>query len=276
MQLIKKPTTAVMKRPQQVIRRPQQSSHALEIKQSSGQASIFKTSWLVIGLPKIGKSTLGSGFEGCLYLVTSEKEVGSLQVDYILIDSWEKLMGYTDELINNRSKYDKYKFLIIDFVDAVWTMCVIAVCDKLGVPHTSDAAYGKGVDTVDTYFKRWVTTIVASDYGIIFVSHVVQKDIITSGQTVTKTICSLPIRGRNILFPLVNVIGCMEYKTVQIPNQKTGKIDLTRKRIISFEGNEYVEAGDRDGVLPREIILSKDPKVNYEIFKDYYEGRRKK
>lgn len=259
-----------------VVNRPVVRSNALQIQHSSGRANIYKTSWIVLGLPKIGKSTLCAGFEGCLFLCTSEKEVGSIDVDYMVIESWEKLMNITDELINNRIKYEQYKFIAIDFIDAVWTLCVIAVCEKLGVPHTSDAAYGKGVDTVDSYFKGWVTTIVASDYTILFVSHVVQKDVIVKGGSVTKTICSLPPRARNILFPLVNVIGCIEYKTIQSPSSTSGKIALTKRRVISFEGNEYVEAGDRDGVLPNEIILAKDPKVNFQVFKDYYDGRRVK
>lgn len=267
--ILKKST--VVKRP--TVNRP--VSKGLNIQHSTGQASIYKTTWLLIGLPKVGKSTLASGFEECLYLCTSEKEVGSLKVPYILIDSWEKVLDITDELVSNRQKYP-YKFIVIDFVDAVWTMCVTAVCDKLGVAHVSDAGYGKGVDTVDTFFKRWITTLVASDYGIIFISHVNQKDVIVIGGSVTKTICSLPVRARMIIFPLVNVIGCIDYKTVKGMNTVTGKAEIVRKRVISFEGNEYVEAGDRDGVLPKEIVLVKDAKANFNMFRDYYEGRRKR
>ncbi len=256
--------------------RPVMHSMSLDIQHSDGKPSIYKTSWVVIGLPKIGKSTLASGFDGVLFLCTSDKEVGSLKVPFILIDSWEKLMSVTDELLNNRQKYSQYKFIAVDFIDAIHTLCVNAVCEKLSITHASDAGYGKGVDTIDTYFKRWVTTVVASDYGLIFLSHVNQKDVITAGGSVTKTICSLPVRARMILFPLVNVIGCMEYKTIQTPNETTGKIALVRKRIISFEGNEYVEAGDRDGVLPREVILSNNAVANFEAFRDYYNGKRKK
>lgn len=273
MQLIRRPGTVVRQNTR--VARPVIPSNALEIQQSTGKVSIYRTSWVVLGLPKIGKSTLGSGFEGALYLCTSEKEVGSLTVPYLLISSWERLLAVTDELVNNREKYAQYKFLVIDFVDAVWTLCVIAVCEKLGVAHQTDAQWGKGSDTIDTYFKKWVTTLVASDYGIMFISHVVQKDVIQPGGAITKTVCSLPPRARNILFPLINVIACIEYKTVPVP-QAGGKTVLVKKRVINFEGNEYVEAGDRDGVLPKEIILSKDPKVNFEVFKDYYEGRRKK
>lgn len=242
----------------------------LDIKQSSGKVSIYKTAWCVIGPPGVGKSTLFSGFEDCLFLVTSEKEVQRLNVPYIHIDSWEKMLNVTDELVNNRDKYP-YKFIAIDFVDAVWTLCIIAVCEKLGVQHTSDAAYGKGVDTVDQYFKKWVTTLIASDYGVLFVSHVNQKDVISQGGTFTKTVCTLPPRARLILFPLVNVIGCMEYRTVKV--QKGAKVALVKKRVISFEANEYIEAKDRDGVLPNEIVLDKDPKKNFEMFKRYYEGK---
>ena len=267
MQLIKKPVGRAV-----VSNRP--VSTGLQIEQSTGKVSIYDTTWLLIGLPGIGKSTLASGFEGALVLCTSKKEVGSLVVPFLVIDSWEKLLEVTDELLNNRQKYSQYKFIVIDFIDAVWTLCIAAVCEKLKVPHQSDAAYGKGTDTIDGYFKRWVTTLVASDYGIIFVSHVNQKDVIVQGGTVTKTICSLPVRARMILFPLVNVIGCMEYSTVKVSNTVTGKIELVRKRVISFEGSEYIEAKDRNGVLEKEIVLSKDPNKNFQIFKEYYDGKR--
>lgn len=249
-------------------------SGGLQIRHSEGKVSIYKTAWCVIGPPGVGKSTLFSGFDGCLYLVTSEKELTRLDVPYLLMDSWEKMLEVTDELINNRSKYSQYKFLVFDFIDAMWTMCVASACNKLGVSHTSDAAYGKGVDTVDQYFKRWITSLVASDYGLMFISHVNSKDVIVMGGTVTKTICTLPNRCRMILFPLINVIGCMEYRTVKESNTNSGKIELKRKRIIMFEATEYVEAKDRDGILPTEIVLFKDSKKNFEMFRDYYDGRR--
>jgi hypothetical protein len=262
----------LVKRP--VINKP--VSKGLDIQFSTGIPNIYKTTWMIIGLPGIGKSRLATGFDGALCLVTSEKELVSLKMPFLLIDSWEKVLSITDELINNRNKYSQFKFLVIDFIDAVWTLCVAATCDKLGVTHTSDSAYGKGVDTVDTYFKRWITTLIASDYGIVLISHVNQKDVIIPGGTVTKTICSLPVRARMILFPLLNVIGCIEYKSVKQLNTVSGKAEIARRRVISFEGNEYIEAKDRDGVLPNEIVLVKDAKVNFEIFKDYYDGRRKR
>ena len=249
------------------------TSGGLNIIQSTGKASIYKTTWMIMGLPGAGKSTLASGFEDCLYLCTSEKEVGSLTVPYIVIDSWEKILEVTDELIRNKSKY-LYKFIVVDFVDAVWTLCAVAVCEKLGVAHQTDAQWGKGSDTLDNYFKKWITTLIASDYGIILISHVVQKDVVTPGGMINKTICSLPQRARNLLFPLVNVIGCIDYRSVKVPNATTGKVEIVRKRVISFAGSEYIESKDRDGVLPNEVVLFKDAKRNFEVFKSYYVNKK--
>ena len=246
-------------------------SKGLDIQHSTGQVSIFKTTWMIMGLPGSGKSTLASGFEGCLFLCTSEKEVGSLKVPYLLIDSWEKVLSIADELINNRPKYSEYKFLVIDFVDALWTMAAIAVCEKLGVAHQTDTQWGKGSDTLDNYFKKFITSLIASDYGIIFISHVIQKEVVTTGGMVTKTICSLPQRARNLLLPLINVIGCIDFKSIKQLNVTTGKTEIIRKRVISFSGSEYIEAKDRDGVLPAEMILVKDSKKNFELIKSYYD-----
>lgn len=263
----------VIQRPAGAIMRPVVRTSTLEIQQSTGKANIYKTSWVVIGFPKVGKSTLCSGFEDCLYLCTSEKEVGSLIVPYLLIDSWERMLAVVDELINNRVAYP-YKFLVVDFIDMIWTFCEIAVCEKLGVDHTTDAKYGKGSGMVKTFFRLLITKLVASGYGMLFVSHINQKEVITDSGVATKVVCSLPENARMILFPLVNVIGCMAYKTMTV--SVNGKPQIVRKRVIKFEGDEYVEAGDRDGVLPKEVVLLNDPKANFEIFRDYYEGRRVK
>jgi hypothetical protein len=63
---------------------------------------------------------------------------------------------------------------------------------------------------------------------------------------------------------------------VKEPSKIPGKTVLAIKRVIKFEGTEYIEAKDRDGVLPNELILMRDPVANFQIFKDYYEGKRKR
>jgi regulator of sigma D len=98
--------------------------------------------------------------------------------------------------------------------------------------------------------------------------------VIQAGGTITKTVCTLPNKAREVLFPLLNVVATMEYRRVKVPNKVTGKVELQTKRVISFEGSEYIEAKDRDACLPKELTLAKDPKKNFETFKSFYANKR--
>jgi hypothetical protein len=104
------------------------------------------------------------------------------------------------------------------------------------------------------------------------ISHVNSKDVMQQSGTITKTICTLPNRARLVLFPLLNVIAAIEYKQVKEKSNVPGKVALVKRRVIRFEGTEYIEAKDRDGCMPSEIILSKDPIVNFQTFKNFYNG----
>jgi hypothetical protein len=94
--------------------------------------------------------------------------------------------------------------------------------------------------------------------------------------TITKTISTLPDRARKIVIPLVSVIGCIDFKTVKMKDEATGKVSFTKKRVISFEPSEFLEAGDRDGYLPKEVPCFSDPKKTYAYINDYYTGVRTK
>ena len=250
-----------------------QRKGGLQIQQSSGQVNIYHSAWCIIGPPGVGKTTLASGFDGNLFLCTSEKELSRLTTDYILIDTWEKVLETTDELINNRQSYEQYKFLTIDFTDAVWELCRIASNQKLKVVHETDASYGKGSGMIKSFFREWVNKLVASGYGLIFISHVTEVDSFSSGGMVKKTVCTLHKNAREILFPLINILGCIEYRSVK-EMSTLGKPQIVRKRVMTFQATEYVEAKDRDNVFPDELVLFKDQVKNFQMFKEYYTGTK--
>jgi len=247
----------------------------VRIEVSSGKVDLEKSAFFFFGPPKIGKSTTASGWRNCIFLCTSKKEVKRLKVPYILVNTHDKLKEAITYLIDNRDRLS-HKTIVLDFIDAMWTNCVTHVCKKLRIDHPSEAGYGKGVDMIDLEFKKTMTQLIGSEFGCVFISHLQIKEIQTMQGTVTKTISTLPDRARKIIIPLVSVIGCIDFKTIKIKDEVTGKIKFTKKRVISFEPSEFLEAGDRDGYLPPEIPCFSDPKRTYELIEDYYTGRKKK
>ena len=244
----------------------------IDVCRSDGHIDIRKTSWLFFGPPKIGKTTLASGFPRVIFLVTSAKEVQSIKAEYIVIDTWEKTLQALAFLKKQKKK--KYDYIAVDVIDIVWTNCVKEVCRRLDIKHPSEAGYGKGVDMIDLEFKKWVIDLTSTDYGLIFISHMQTREIISSGRTITKIVSTLPDRARKIVIPLVSNIGYINIELVKVKNPRTGKTKFVEKRCITFEPSSYLEAGHRDNVLPSTIVLPDDPCKAYELFKSYYQHRR--
>lgn len=239
------------------------------VQRSSGIVDIYRTSWMFFGPPKIGKTTLASGFPHPLFLVTSPKEVQALRVDYTVIDDWKKTLDVTKAVLRDPKYQRKYRYLVIDVVDVAWTNCIKEVCDRLDIKHPSEAGYGKGVDMIDLEFKKWITDLTSSDYGLIFVSHMQTREIISRGRTVQKTVSTLPDRARKIIIPLVSNIGYISMEMVKEVNKK-GKSVLVERRCISFEPSPYLEAGHRDNVLPPSIVLPDNPQDAFAMLERYY------
>jgi len=246
----------------------------IEIKQSDGKISLERSAFMFFGPPKIGKTTLASGWPNCIFLCTSEKEIKKLKVPYILVNDHKRLVAAIDYLLENRKSLP-YKTVVFDFVDAMYTNAEMYICKKLKIEHQSEAGYGKGVGMIDNEFKKVMNRIIGSNYGAIFISHMQIKEVSTMNGTVTKTISTLPDRARRIIIPLVSVIGCIDFQTVKYRDSEN-KLKYKKKRMISFEPSEFLEAGDRDGYLPETLPCFEDPKKTYALIADYYSGRKKK
>jgi len=247
----------------------------VEIYQSRGEVNLDESAFMYFGPPKIGKSTLASGYPNCVFLCTSKKEISRLKVPYILVNDHKKLMAAIDYLIENKKQLG-YKVVVLDFIDAMYTNCETYVCKKLKIEHASEAGYGKGVGMIDSAFKKEVTKLIGSKFGVVIISHMQIKEVQTMNGIVPKTSTTLPDRARKIVIPLVSVIGYIDFETVKLKDEQTGKVQYKRHRIISFEPSEFLEAGDRDGYLPSKIQCFADPKKTYKLIEDYYTGRRQK
>jgi len=247
----------------------------VKIEDSEGEVELDESAWMVFGPPKIGKSKFASGWPDSIFLCTSKKEIARIETPFILVNTHKKLVAAVDYLIENRKNLD-HQVIVFDFVDAMYTNCDEYICKKLKIEHVSEAGYGKGVGMVDKEFGKVINKMIGSGYGCIFISHLQIKEVQTMQGTVTKRTTSLPDRARKIIIPLVSVIGYIDFETIKVKDKETGKVTFKKRRMMSFEPSEFLEAGDRDGYLPDKIQLSSDPAKTYALIAEYYDGTRKK
>jgi GTPase SAR1 family protein len=244
-------------------------------KKTSGKISIEELRWLLYGPPKIGKTSLLTGFPNAYFMAT-EKGYKSLKVYKDDITSWEVFEEKVEDIVSGKHDFET---VVIDTADGLFDMCSDVACQKLGIEHESDAEWGKGWAETKKIFTRALQPLFMSDYGIVFISHTKGDKITTQVEEITKTVPTLSNQARKILLPLVDTIGCLRYK-----RHKIGKGEYEERYIISFKPSEMIEAGDRTGLLPSELrldvvpedvkrtpdVVAKYAKRNYERIAKYY------
>ncbi len=256
----------------------------LPTKVTKRNVSIQKLRWLLMGATKIGKTTLLSGFPDLVLLATEKNYYGH---DFFVVNivSWKKepaLYKYGPdengvqnvafvEMADELTKGDHpYKTVSIDTIDMLTTLCVDYVCRDLKIKHVSDLGYAKAYDRVKNELNNELNKLFMSDCGLIFTSHIKEREIITTSGSRTKISSNLSNQARDVVYPKVSAIGHMKVKMV-----KVGEGKYEEKRVISFKPSELEEVGERDEVLPVELLRDPDSKKTYEAIKKCYEQNNK-
>lgn len=250
-----------IKKKLKIVKNSLNEDDSLPTELSSGIVSLERIRLLIYGPPKIGKTTFAAGWPNALFLAT-EKGHESHRVYPKEVKSWNHFKSLVKKILEGKHQY---KTIVIDTIDILFKLCNDEMCKKLKIEHVSDKEWGKGYDLIANEFEREINKLFLTDYGIIMLSHTKIQDLTNIGGKYTKVVPSLPNLGRKVIIPKVSVIGYMKLTT-----KKIDKNNYEERRIISFEPSEFVEAGDRDGYLPKEIPVYKEPNKNYALFKKYY------
>lgn len=241
----------------------------MNIKTSNGFVPFNKTTLFIYGNPKIGKTTMLSGFPNALLLAT-EPGYKSLKIDYEDITSWQQFKDETvPSLLKDKSLKKKYATLCIDTIDLLANLCIAYVCGEADIDHISEEKWGKAYDRLKKEFESEINKLFMSDYGLVFTSHTKITELSNFSGSISKVIPTLNNQCRSILIPKIDIIGCLKIKTVKTEDGKYKDL-----RIITFAPSELWEAGDRTGRLPDEIRVYKDASKTYKQLKDAYEKGR--
>ncbi len=196
---------------------------------------------LIYGPPKIGKSTFASRFPGALFL-ECEPGLNELEVFKTPTYTWDDFLQACKLVAAGGHPF---KTIVVDTADNAFKMCSEHVCRKHEIDYEGDMAHGKGWAMVKNEWHRVLTRLASLPYGLVLISHAVDKTVETRTGEYTKTQPSLPDRARAVVLGLVDMILYCD----TVP-RKDASGQVVIDRVIRTKPHPTYEAGDRTGRLP--------------------------
>jgi hypothetical protein len=210
------------------------------------QVSLSNLTALLYGPSKIGKSTWCSQAEKAIFLAT-EPGLNSLEVFQVPIRNWEELLKASAELAEGKHEF---RTVVIDTIDNLHRMCADYVCQKNKIDHESDLPYGKAYSLIMSEFQRVINKLAFLPYGLILVSHSVEREFETRTGKVMRIVPTLPDKARKMVVGLVDLILYCDLET-----NKDDQGKQTYHRVIRTKPSLNYDAGDRTGRLPAVLPL---------------------
>lgn len=211
------------------------------------------------GEPKSGKTTIATKFPKHM-LLAFEKGYNAIPGAMANpIDSWSEFRKVLKQLKDPRVK-EKFETIIIDTADIAYDLCEKYICANakrpdggFGVDSVADIPFGKGYTMVAKEYDECLRSIVQMDYGLVLISHAVDKTFKDEqGQEYNQIVPTLGSKPRNIVSRMCDIIG---YSRIVQNN------DGTNSTKLFMRGTPRYVAGSRFKYTPDYIDLTYDSLV---------------
>lgn len=169
------------------------------------------------------------------------------------INKWTEFKLILKQLENPNAK-NIYETCIVDTVDIAYDLCERYVCQREGVDKIADIPWGAGYKMVRQEFFDSLRKIAMLDFGLVMISHSLERTTEKDGETIIKTISTLNDRAKDIVFGMSDIIG---YSRIE-PDEETGK----HKMVLYLRETLYFEAGSRFKYMSDVIDFTYDNLVN--------------
>lgn len=194
---------------------------------STPSTNIGDYSILLYGSKKIGKTTLAALFPDA-YFMKFEEGTKAIKIYGDPMKSW----AIAKKAVRLLKKDTKYKTVVVDTADAAYSLCFDDTCSEKGWDHPSDEGYGKGWSEIKRRFSRWVTDLLNSGKGVIFISHASNPEVRRrDGSTYNQVQPTMAGQARDILEGIVDIWGYYHYDG--------------GRRVLQIRGDDDVSAGHR-------------------------------
>lgn len=201
------------------------------------------------GSVKSGKTSNACKFEKPL-LIAFEKGFNAISgIKAQPINTWGNFKMVLKQLDNPKAKA-LYSTIIIDTVDIAYDLCEKFVCQREQVEKIADIPWGAGYKMLRQEFFSTLRNIAILDFGLIMISHSLERVSEQNGQQIIKTVSTLNDRAKDIVFGMADIVG---YSRVEI-DESTGH----NKMMLYLRETPYWEAGSRFAYTPTVIDFTYD------------------
>ena len=206
------------------------------------------------GDPKSGKTTIATKFPRHL-LLAFEKGYNTIPGAMAQpINTWAEFRKVLKQLKDPAVK-EKFETIIIDTADIAYDLCEKYICANAkrsdggyGVDAIGDIAFGKGYTLVAKEFDECLRSIIQMDYGLVLISHAVDKTFTDEqNREYNQIVPTLGNKPRNIVSRMCDIIGYS--RAVQSP-------DGTVSTKLFMRGTPRYVAGSRFKYTPEYIDFS--------------------
>ncbi len=166
------------------------------------------------GEPKSGKTTIATKFPRHL-LLAFEKGYNAIPGAMAQpINSWAEFKKVLKQLPDPKVK-EKFETIIVDTSDIAYDLCEKYICANakrsdggFGVDSIGDIPFGKGYTMVAKEFDESLRSIVQMGYGLVLISHAVDKTFTDeTGKEFNQIVPTLGSKPRNIVSRMCDIIG---------------------------------------------------------------------
>lgn len=166
------------------------------------------------GEPKSGKTTIATKFPRHL-LLAFEKGYNAIPGAMAQpINSWAEFKKVLKQLPDPKVK-EKFETIIVDTADIAYDLCEKYICANakrsdggFGVDSIGDIPFGKGYTMVAKEFDESLRNIVQMGYGLVLISHAVDKTFTDeTGKEFNQIVPTLGSKPRNIVSRMCDIIG---------------------------------------------------------------------
>lgn len=219
---------------------------------------------LIYGEPGCGKTTLASQFDRVL-VAAFERGTNALNNVYVQpVKTWQDWKQMVSQLCKKPELKEKYHAISVDTVDEAWALCEKKICADNGIETLGELGWGLGWRLAKQEFASTFRDLVYSGYGLIFISHAVEKEVENDrGEKTNKIVPALSGTPFNVINKMVDLIGYI--REIDVGTSENPK----RERFMFFRD----EKGDRFLVKSRYKYIKSRIKLDYdELVSAIYEA----